>query len=30
MAPLMPDMVEADFRAVKDAEKKFKIILPTC
>mgnify|MGYP006270442477 CR=1 FL=1 len=28
MAPLMPDMIEAHIKAVKDAEKKFKIDLP--
>jgi hypothetical protein len=28
MAPLMPGMIEAHIKAVKDAEKKFKIDLP--
>jgi hypothetical protein len=29
MAPLMPDMIEAFVKAVKDAEEKFNMILPT-
>jgi len=29
MAPLMPEMIEAHIKAVKDAEKKFKMVLPT-